>query len=473
MSARGRLTVVAGEPPAALRPADARPLAAPDDFFTIHQQDSRRLEIVLGRYSSPRHPLLTTTITSPPYGALKDYGDQRQIGYGQAHDEYLVDMRRVFRAVFQHTRDDGSLWVIADTLRRPSGKDVWTMQLVPFELARQAEGEGWMLRDVVVWVKDKTLPWSSRGRMRNGFEYVLFFVKSSRFKYHVERLRQPDDLEQWWVRYPERYNPEGKAPANVWAVPIPVQGSWANTAIQHACPLPADLVERMMLLSTDPGDVVFDPFAGSGVVVAEAQRLERRGLGVELVRRHIDAFHTTVLPEITERRGADIVQELRSRSEELQRTILDLRAVKYPKTLTLQARASDNTLPKPLAAYSFRKSSLRRDGHLDVAVTFVLEEGADAARYLDAVEKASQRRPASKFGITPSLSVCSVSDIPRLHRGRRLWAYVGGRTHKAHGVCRAADVDSLAALPSRHHVPPVISNVYVDESPRALRAAGA
>ncbi len=154
--------------------------------------------------------------------------------------------------------------------------------MLPFELAQEAEACGWILRDVIVWEKDKTRPWSSRGRLRNSFEYVLFFVKSSRFKYYVERLREPLALKRWWVRYPERYNPEGKAPSNVWRAAIPVQGSWANTAIQHACPLPPDLVERMLLLSTDLGDVVLDPFAGSGVVVAEAERLRRRGVGVEL-----------------------------------------------------------------------------------------------------------------------------------------------------------------------------------------------
>ena len=66
------------------------------------------------------------------------------------------------------------------------------------------------------------------------------------------------------------YNPHGPVPTNVWDIPIPVQGSWKTPAIAHACPLPPDLIERLVFISTDPGDVVFDPFAGTGVVVAEA-----------------------------------------------------------------------------------------------------------------------------------------------------------------------------------------------------------
>ncbi len=456
----------------AIRDADAHPDIAPREFFTVHREDVRRLELVLSRYSSPKQPLLTSTITSPPYASAKDYGDSNQIGFGQPFDEYLVDMRRVFRSIFRHTKPNGSMWVIADAVRQQALRgEPWRMQMVPFDLAGQAEHEGWILRDTIIWLKDKTLPWSGRGRMRNGFEYVLFFVKTASFKYHVNRLREPNDLEQWWVRYPERYNPQGKAPSNVWAVPIPVQGSWANTAIQHACPLPADLVERMLLLSTDADDVVLDPFAGSGVVVAEAQRLGRRGLGVELIERHVQAFQSTVLPEITERRGTDTLQDLQVRSDALQKTILDLRAVKYPKVIALQARAIDPTLPDPLAIYGFRSRGAAADGRVRLQLVVVLDVHAIGRSddYIEAAERAMHRAPASKFGITSSVRVVGASDLGDLHRGRRLWAYVGGQTHRAFCQCKTSNVRELAALDSRHNVPLVVSNVFVDEKPRRLR----
>jgi hypothetical protein len=403
---------------------------------------------------------------------MKDYGHKDQIGYGQPDDEYLLDMRRIFRALFAHTRRDGSLWLIADTPRRPSSiAGVWEVQPLPFRLADEAAREGWVLRDVVIWVKDKTLPWSSRGRMRNGFEYVLFFVKTDRFQYHVNRLREPANLEQWWVRYPERYNPQGKAPSNVWEVPIPVQGSWANTAVRHACPLPADLIERMLLLSTSEGDVVFDPFAGSGVVVAESQRLSRRGVGLELVDDYIEAFRTTVLPEITERRGVDVLQQVLARSERLRDTILDLRAVKYPKVVGQRARDIDPLLPRPIAIYALRRNKRRTPLAVDVVVVLRDCDAKHSEGFFEALRRASKRAPASKFGVSPRFRVLVRSDIGRLHRGRRLYAYVGGQTHRAAGLCTVSNVDEWADSPSRHNVPVVVSNVWVDESPRRLRLA--
>jgi DNA modification methylase len=426
--------------------------------------------LLLSQHSSARHPLLTTTITSPPYGDLKDYGHPAQFGRGQPHDEYLVELRRVFRSLFSHTRQDGALWLVVDTLRAkaPAGQP-WRLRMLPFELAQEAETEGWILRDIIVWRKDKTLPWSSHGRLRNEFEYILFFVRSAKYKYHVDRLREPLVLEEWWVRYPERYNPLGKAPSNVWFVPIPVQGSWANTKIQHACPLPPDLVERMLLLSSDEGDVVFDPFAGSGVVLAEAERLERRPVGMELVAENVAAFEAVVRPEILQRRGTDELAARLESSERLRELLLKLRILKYPRALIKQGETSCPDV-FPTAAIVTSPSRRLRDGRVRATVRFFVDGDENARlRYERAAHAASSHRPASKFGIEADIFVHHSDALPTFMRGRRLHAYIGGRMHDAAGVCRFRDVSTYAARTTRVKFPVVLSPIEVHEAPRALR----
>ncbi len=426
--------------------------------------------MLLAQHSDAKQPLLTCAITSPPYADLKDYGNEKQIGRDQLDDEYRMDLRRVFRTLHENTRPDGSLWLVADSLRSkaPTGEP-WRLRMLPFELAAEAETAGWILRDVIIWHKDKTLPWSSRGRLRNEFEYVLYFVRSASYKHRVDRLREPLVLEEWWVRYPERYNPLGKAPSNVWYVPIPVQGSWANTSIQHACPLPPNLVERMLLLSTDESDVVIDPFAGSGVVLAEAERLGRRSLGVELVDSHIEAFHSLVRPEILQRRGTDeLLTRLRA-SEQLRERITELRVLKLPKVLLNQAKAS---CPDIVARAVIVTSPLRqtRDGRTKSRVQFFVHGGpADRDCYLNTVRRAATYRPASKFGLDATLEVHDASELSRRMRGQTLYAYVGGRMHDAAGRCRHVDVETYAARRTRTKMPVVLSPIEVHETPRPLR----
>jgi hypothetical protein len=370
----------------------------------------------------------------------------------------------------EHTRPDGSLWLVVDSLRTkaPPGEP-WRLRMLPFELASEAETAGWLLRDVIIWHKDKTLPWSSRGRLRNEFEYVLYFVRSAKYKHYVDRLREPLVLEEWWVRYPERYNPLGKAPSNVWYVPIPVQGSWANTSIQHACPLPPNLVERMLLLSTDEDDVVIDPFAGSGVVLAEAERLGRRTLGLELIQDHIDAFHSVVRPEILKRRGTDELVARLKASEQLRKRITELRVLKHPKILITQALSS---CPDVVPRAAIVTSPLRqaRDGRIKSRIQFFVPgTHEDRERYHQAVTLAASHRPASKFGLDATLEVLDESELNRRMRGRAMYAYIGGRMHDAAGRSRFADIESYAQRRTRTKLPVILSPIELHETPRPLR----
>jgi DNA methylase len=82
------------------------------------------------------------TITSPPYGSMKDYGASGQIGFGQTYEEYLNSLVNVFAVLFRKTAPTGSLWVVADTFKEHS-----QLRLLPFDLANRLNSVGWSLRD--------------------------------------------------------------------------------------------------------------------------------------------------------------------------------------------------------------------------------------------------------------------------------------------------------------------------------------
>ena len=100
------------------------------------------------------------------------------------------------------------------------------------------------------------------------------------------RLTETSLLKEWWVRFPERYNPKGIVPTNVWEFSIPTQGIWTGKSLRHFNPLPPKMIERIILLTTDAGDVVFDPFAGSGTTLSVADFLDRKWFGFELNKEY-------------------------------------------------------------------------------------------------------------------------------------------------------------------------------------------
>jgi DNA modification methylase len=292
-----------------------------------HIQDARDLASLLPTATE----CIDVTITSPPYWNIKDYGTQGQIGFGQSYSKYLDDIESVFATVYSATKRTGSLWLVSDTLKT-NGE----LQLLPFDIAQRLRRSGWLLQDIIIWQKDRTLPWSHQGKLRNIFEYIACYSKTRRFKYHVDNVREIFDLKDYWIRYPERYNPDGKAPSRTWQIPIPRQGSWgeAENYVRHACPLPIELIDRILRLATDPGDVVLDPFAGSGAVLATANALGRHFIGVDLSANYQAMFSRRVLPAVRKRHlSTNTASHDGKVKQRFAETILALRALKLPKEL--------------------------------------------------------------------------------------------------------------------------------------------
>ena len=223
------------------------------------QGDARRLQ-ELGFKSES----VDCLITSPPYFNLKRYDTDAttELGHGQDLDDYIADLRSILAECFAIAKPSGVLWLVIDTLRRPAPQGgLGELVPLPFRVGDAAAEVGWRLQDVVVWEKNKTLPYSGQGKLRNLIEYVLLFTKSQDFKHRPFRVAERHGNEaEWLAGWPDRYHPLGRRPANIWKIPIPTQGMWAHSERLHFCPFPQQLVARCIELTTDKGDLVLRPF---------------------------------------------------------------------------------------------------------------------------------------------------------------------------------------------------------------------
>jgi DNA modification methylase len=415
----------------------------------------RHLDRILGV-----NGVVDVSITSPPYGDLIDYGPPGQIGHGQTEDEYFQDMRRLLAGLFKRTSEHGSLWLIVDSyLESSRNSSLSRLRPLPFLISEIAEAEGWKLREIVIWRKDHTRPWTHHGKLRKSFEYVLLLVKSKSFRFHVDRLRESSDLTSWWVRYPERYHPLGKAPESVWDIPIPVQGSWANTSAKHACPLPVELVRRMVLLSSEPGDVVLDPFAGVGTVPAVATEMGRSGIGIELNPEFAAQYNFSLRREVREAlaaAGGD------GRFGPTAENIMLLRALKFPKLLSTKLRATRPELPQvdfaiveiedgpdprtPRPVWSFRVAS----------------DASGRRATLKALEELARHAPLSKFGLQGEIHVMSPRATRELLGAREWHVYEHGRTWTSKATSLGPAAAELPLSRFRGAYIPIVSNRFID-----------
>jgi DNA modification methylase len=418
-------------------------------LFDIHNADARNIaDYIHGE-------VITTTITSPPYFDMKDYGAENQIGFGQTYRQYLEDVKRVFSSIYKITKNDGTLWIIIDTFKDKNG-----VILLPFDLASKLKEIGWMLQDIIIWKKDKTVPWSSTGFVQRKFEYILFFSKSNIFKYHRDRVRIYDTkhLKKWWVRYPERYNPKGKALDEVWEFPIPTQGSWGDKYVKHFCPLPTDMIGNIIQLATDEGDVVLDPFSGSGSVLVQTAYMKRKYVGFELNPKYIQMFRSYLQNTIASgTKKYDLLQSDTSSQDDFENIILKLRCLKYARVLYNKIGKLFDINPINNIFVEDLGNSQERQKLKKVQYSVIYNHDIISSdEFISTLHGIVSVPPFSKFGIEPVLKL--KSSLKDIHTNKPLYGYTASNTNYTIGKVKRDAIPSATVILSHIKVAVVESD---------------
>lgn len=114
--------------------------------------------------------------------------------------------------------------------------------------------------------------------------HILYFTKSEEFTFNDHLLRYPSARH---TEYQDlRANPDGRLPGDVWDEFPRVCGTFKERDGLHGCQLPESLLMRIILASSNPGEVVLDPFVGSGTTAAVAKQLGRDYLGIDISKSY-------------------------------------------------------------------------------------------------------------------------------------------------------------------------------------------
>ena len=231
-------------------------------------------------------------VTSPPYYGLRNYGDEEnQIGLEESPEEYIQNLVEVFRKVRDNLTDDGTLWLnIGDSYYnyRPGKGQALSKQTVsntrqdlpdkcarrgnklkglkekdligiPWMLAFALRADGWYLRQDIIWNKPNPMPESVRDRCTKSHEYIFLLSKSQNYYFDVDAIKEPTRRKR-----------------SVWTVNNkPYKGA-------HFAVFPPDLIEPCIRAGSKEGDIVLDPFMGSGTTAMVAKSLNRYYMGCEL-----------------------------------------------------------------------------------------------------------------------------------------------------------------------------------------------
>ena len=272
-------------------------------------------------------------ITSPPYWGLRDYGIdavdwndgwQGNLGDEDTPEEFIEHLCTLFDKAYHLLKDDGTIWVnIGDTyfgakgghwdggnsitsdatgenyrIHRnapPKHKYIKVKDLtgIPWKFAFAMQKRGWYLRQDIIWHKPNPMPEAVTDRCVKSHEYIFLFSKQSKYYFDHEAIQERATYAGTsrgnGVRYEQdsealsaRYDMRNKR--SVWSINL------KPSRDAHFAVYPKELPMLCIQASTKKGDIVLDPFGGSGTTGIVAEALGRKYILIEINKEYIEVM---------------------------------------------------------------------------------------------------------------------------------------------------------------------------------------
>lgn len=225
-------------------------------------------------------------VTSPPYNIGKEYEKNKK----QSMSEYIERQTLVIKKCVAKLSPTGSIcWQVGNHVKNG---EIFPLDIILYHIFKE---EGLYLRNRIIWHFEHGL--NCKKRLSGRHETILWFTKSDEYTFNLDPIRVPS-------KYPnKRYykgknagkissNPLGKNPGDVWIFPN-VKHNHVEKTI-HPCQFPVELVERLVLSLTNPGDSVFDPYMGVGSSIIAALKHGRAGYGCDIVKEYVEVAQSRI-----------------------------------------------------------------------------------------------------------------------------------------------------------------------------------
>ena len=223
------------------------------------------------------------TVTSPPYDGLRKYKG------------FDWDFQKIAQELFRVTKPGGVVvWVVNDGTEGGSETGTSFRQALYFK-----DVAGFRLHDTMIWRKTNPLPQVRQPRYASCFEYMFVFSKGKPKTFNpLMRKTKSGGLERWSKEknvnaetgrtLKHMVFKEESIQYNVWEMQV------ARNKTTHPAVFPAQLAHDHIITWSNPGDIVLDPFVGSGTTAIEALRLNRHYIGFDISEEYCEMSRTRI-----------------------------------------------------------------------------------------------------------------------------------------------------------------------------------
>ena len=211
-------------------------------------------------------------VTDPPYNLEKNFNAKRFKKMDDA--SYIAWLEMWVKEAQRILKNTGSIYVCCD----------WKSSAAVYVVLKKY----FFVQNRITWEREKGR--SSAKNWKNNLEDIYFATKSKDFTFNLDKVMVKKNVlapykdengqaKDWFVENGQKYRLT--APSNVWTdITVPYWSMAENT--EHPTQKPEKLIAKLILASSNEGDVVLDPFLGSGTTSVVAKKLNRKYIGIEL-----------------------------------------------------------------------------------------------------------------------------------------------------------------------------------------------
>lgn len=216
-------------------------------------------------------------ITSPPYNIGKPYGKYKD---KIALDEWEELIKDVTNEIYRILVPNGSYFLNLSPIPIGESKEILPLPFIGYSIMKDS---GFHLRNMITWTFNNMQ--NCTNRLSGRYENILWGVKDiNNYVFNLDEVRIP-----YITKNDKRLEGgKGRNPTDVWYFDRVNNMTKKKLNLSHPTIYPLPMIERIIKMASNPGDVVLDPFLGSGTTLVAASRLGRDGIGFELDERYAD-----------------------------------------------------------------------------------------------------------------------------------------------------------------------------------------
>lgn len=213
-------------------------------------------------------------VTSPPYNIGKPYGKYKdKIPLNEW--EELID--EVTKEIYRVLTDDGSFFLNLSPIPFGGDKEILPLPYIAYGIMKK---NNFYLRNMITWTFNNMQ--NCTKRLSGRYENILWCVKDLKnYVFNLDEVRIP-----YITKNDKRLTGSGRNPTDVWYFDRVNNMTKKKYNLQHPTIYPLPMIERIVKMSSNEGDTILDPFAGSGTTLVAANLLNRNSIGIELDEKY-------------------------------------------------------------------------------------------------------------------------------------------------------------------------------------------